>query len=627
MTKRNQAARRDAAIRDACRRCVTAIRKACEEVQLAQVRQKEKELVELENARALADAQAKEAAKEKNSLLNVTDEAKDHQLLESDSELARKVVDNLYIQESSESEEDPARMHSKGTGVPEASHLIESNALQDTRHVEASTGIQIATDDDTSKPMGHFPATVHATGNNGINNHTASSDQINNHAACEMKIKELESELSKYKKFSVACADCQVLRQKYKIQSQELQAKQAVEIELAKTKARLRAYEDSDDSTVENTSVYNIFSCLIQLYLDYAPVYSTRDIPKDEMLSLAHAILFVLDAFPRSMAADNLGVCLDEVSKRLADFEENISAVAFVLANILELRIAISTRSSEDEAHFGTLDPTMLDPLIAILFSHICALQRRTLGDLLPGSILDHQQLKEYKVRESVYKKIFAGPTIARLVDHLEYFYNMNAYFCLPDIAIINNLSFLLSHIDFVCFNALLAKRKFLCYNRCMQIDYNLSELEKFCFNISFHDGFFNVAYMREAMKIAIAMAASPAQGSQVGGEKGAAIPLRRSFHSEQQSSAPTPLAELVGNSLLSTTQINTIIALFDTPPVEPLAGSPCLKKFINEPTPILPALDSLRSPLKFVMPKFLPGKSIKSLLRTLKDPSLLDAN
>ncbi|KAI5182254.1 hypothetical protein PAEPH01_2860, partial [Pancytospora epiphaga] len=168
------------------------------------------------------------------------------------------------------------------------------------------------------------------------------------HVECKIRIKTLEEELERYKKFSVACSNCQIINQKYKIQSQQLLEKQFIEMELERVKQKLRAYEDSDDSSVESASAYNIFGCLVQLYLDYCPVYSSKDIPRDEMLSLAHAIYFILGVFPEKAFHENLGICLDEINKRLSGFEENISLVAFVLSNLVELRV-ILTNSNDTQ--------------------------------------------------------------------------------------------------------------------------------------------------------------------------------------------------------------------------------------------------------------------------------------
>ncbi|KAI4290866.1 hypothetical protein PAPHI01_0140 [Pancytospora philotis] len=431
---------------------------------------------------------------------------------------------------------------------------------------------------------------------------------------CQATIALLRGELEKYKRFSVSCSDCLVLKQKYKIQTQQLLAKQAVELELERLKARLRVYEDSDDSSAENVSVYNVFGCLVQLYLDHCPAFSAKDIPKDEMLSLAHAVAFVLGALPRCAAAEHVGACLDEISKRLATFEENISAVCFVLANIIELRVVLAM-------HYPADLPVLVDPLIACLFSHLCSLQRKSLDDLIPAAILDHQQLKEFRVRESIYKKIFAGPSVARLVESLDRFYNISAYFHLPDVAIMNNLSYLLSYIDFVSFNSLLAKRKFLNLNRCVQINYNLSEIEKFCFNISFHHGFYNMAYMHEATRIATALALKSSPDA----AKTASF-IRSIFASGSrgsggaEGSAGKDIPDLLENSLLNAAQVDTIIGLFESPPAAASGEHRGLGKFIDEPRPVVPSFTAHATFIEFVEPKFLPEKSIKSIFKSLKN-------
>lgn len=188
------------------------------------------------------------------------------------------------------------------------------------------------------------------------------------------------------------------------------------------------------------------------------------------MLSLAHAVFFILDVLPEEDFEQNVTVFFDEIHKRLADFEENVSVVAFILANLMELRIileSVTTHSGTND-HGDDITPLprrnnlrnsilIVDGAVSTMFTHLCVLQRKLLDDLLPSSILEHQHLREFKVKESIYKKIFSSPSTTKLLDRIDHFYNLNAYFCLPDVAIINCFSYLLSYVDFVSFNSLLA--------------------------------------------------------------------------------------------------------------------------------------------------------------------------
>ncbi|KAI5176652.1 hypothetical protein PAEPH01_2414 [Pancytospora epiphaga] len=339
------------------------------------------------------------------------------------------------------------------------------------------------------------------------------------------------------------------------------------------------------------------------------------------MLSLAHAIYFILGVFPEKAFHENLGICLDEINKRLSGFEENISLVAFVLSNLVELRV-ILTNSNDTQAY------SQVDPVVTTLFNHLCSMQTASLDDLLPAAILDYQHLKEFRVRESIYKKIFAGPSITKLIDHLSYFYSLDAYFYLPDVIVINNLSYLLSYMDYVCFNSLLTKRKFLNTNRCIQIKYNLSEIEKFCFNMSFHHGFYNMAYMREAARLAMALSS----GS-IGN-----LPVNENTMKSRNISENTfttfdnfgnacsfsvtrseNIGDLIENSLLNLLQINTIVELFENSPLKVTGDSKNIKKYIDEPRPVVPSLSELTTRSKFIKPKYLPDKSLKSIFKVLK--------
>lgn len=409
--------------------------------------------------------------------------------------------------------------------------------------------------------------------------------------ACMAERETLREELERYRSFSVSCGNCRVLSQKYRIQTQQLVAKQAVELELERLRTRLRAYEDSTEDELEGTSVYNVFSCLVQLYLDYCPSFSSRDIPRDEMLSLAHAIRFVLGVFPEAALVENLSAALDEINRRLADFEESMAMVAFILANLIELRTVLGDGVAE-----------IIDSAIAPLFSQLCALAAKSLDSFLPGAILDHQPIKEARVPEPLYRRIFTAPPIDRLIAALEHVYSLSAYYALPDVAIINSLSYLLSYIDYASFNALIARRRFLSTPRIAQISCNLAELERFCLGVAFHHGFYNIAYMREAMRVAGAIVAgSDAQGA----------------------------AEILENTLLNSSQVSTIYSLVTETHKEinnrEIKGKETnkephtIRRFIDAPRPVVPPFAALCSSMRFVRPRFLPDKSISSILRMLR--------
>lgn len=453
------------------------------------------------------------------------------------------------------------------------------------------------------------------------------ADSQGPHSRCAERIRALEEELRKYKSFSVSCSQCQTIQQKYRIQSQQLAVKQNVEIELERLRTRLRRYEDSEESSVESPSIYNIFGCLIQLFIDFCPAYSDRDIPRDEMLSLAHAVYFILGVLRESELEQNLTVFLDETHRRIAEFEESIHVIAFILSNLFEIKILIGTELEEicgeaisadvpgvrERRHRLENCIPLLDTALTGLFAHYCMLKHRILDPVIPSSVLEYQHLKERRVGESIYKRMFAVPSISKLIGHLEYFYSLDAYYCIPDVAILSGFSFLLSSVDTLCFNSLLAKKKFLSLNRSIQINYNLSEMERFCFGVGLKCA--GTVYMKEAMRIATAIGSGMAESNykRSGGKED---PTRG-----MDSTQGIDYYGLFDGSFLNASQINALINLFDGRSVShPLGAEKSLKRFLGEPAAAVPGLDGLRSRLNFVKPKYLPDKSLRSILRILDD-------
>ena len=312
------------------------------------------------------------------------------------------------------------------------------------------------------------------------------------------------------------------------------------------------------------------------------------------MMSFAHGTLFILGLLGETAFVDNLLVFLDELNKRLSEFERSTSKVAFILSNLAELRICLSDRRndlSSGSIFTDDLGIEQLDLLIETLFTHLCFLHRQSLEDLVPGAILEYQHVKEFKIRESIYKRIVGVPSVLKLITALEKVYSLNTYYYLPDVFIINSMSYLLSYIDFTTFNALLAKKKFLNLNRCIQINYNLSELEKFCLSISFSHGMYNMAYIREAVRVAFEIVHGEKSGNEIG-EK----------------------------SFLSPSQLNALISLFEGIKTERTGREALQSKFIDEPQIVVPGVEGLKSVLRFVHPKYLPEKSIKSMMKIIED-------
>ncbi|KAI5148507.1 myosin V [Enteropsectra breve] len=456
----------------------------------------------------------------------------------------------------------------------------------------------------------------------------------------EKTIKTLLAELGLYKaKESDECAECKSLERKYNVQSQELLKKEDIEKELERLRKLL--YSKEQRPCELPSSPEDAVERLLEIFLAYIPLYSGKDIPKDEIHTLAHALFqhisptFAL--FP---------LVLEVLHSSLEKYQDGISGIAYILSNCIELRI-LAKEKMVSMAHQKTCADenaekylSLLDEFISILFNRLCIVQSKALDPLIPGSVLDYQHLKEFRVKESIYKKIFACPSITKLLSVLEHMYNIDMYYYLPDIFIMNNLSFIIGYIDYICFNSLISKKKFLNPNRCLQINYNLSEIEKFCYGIRFHYGFYNMAYMREACKINMLLGKKPVARHKSSPVMGCASPplktksnehllrkmvtkvkgkLKNSTHKDEEPAQlyEENLSEIFGNSFLNKQQINALIDLYENTGVARIAGAGG-KAVIDRPLVVLPEMCGLKSASVLVKPKYLPEKALKCVMSFL---------
>lgn len=434
---------------------------------------------------------------------------------------------------------------------------------------------------------------------------------------CDLK---KEMELVK-KSVATRNANSECFSQRYRHSIEKID-REILETELGKLKQKFKRLVMEEESN-EETSIYNIFGNLIQLYIDNCPVYSSTVYQKDEVLSLAHSIFYVIFSLGENRILENLRICLDEIDKRATDFQENVSAIAFMLSNFIELRALFKQKMDSLPGDLlalqltgdrqiganciGTQDLegilTELDISIRNLFEHMCVLQKETIADSLPYAVIDHQPLKNFNKKDSLCAKLFCSTTISTLVEYLEYFHDMSMYFYLPESFVFSSISYALSFIDCFCFNSFLMKKKFLNLEKCCQINYNLSELEKFCFNIGFRDGFLNLINICEAMKVssAISRIGTDAKGNPDMSELQAA-------------------KSVVDSSFLNSAQINSLITLFDNVKLDKLPYNENANKFIDEPSLLVPRTNELLPVAKLVKPSYLPSKSLSSILRCVRN-------
>lgn len=325
------------------------------------------------------------------------------------------------------------------------------------------------------------------------------------------------------------CQNCKNMDVKYRYQCEMLKKKKDVESELESMHSVVRKYETDiasyreliKDMTISANQVlleyrslkqeakktpyvnfsnpHDILACLIDVYLEYSPLFTTKSIPKDEMLSFAHlAYKIVLELAAREQCSElfYLEMLVYEVTEKIPLFDQNVHKVAFMVSNLVELKVLM--RTLEAGASLGELDM-----LIRAMFEHFCELQKSTVSALLPDSVIYYQAIDSFRCEDSFYKRFFnKTPSVLKLVSHLEYFCSMMTYFGFPDTFVREALRFLLQNINSVCFNRILVEKNFLSFNRSTQINFNLNEVQKFCQEVGFVEGIAELGHLQDVIKL-----------------------------------------------------------------------------------------------------------------------------
>lgn len=375
------------------------------------------------------------------------------------------------------------------------------------------------------------------------------------------------------------------------------------------------------ETTTNRTSLYSIFKAIIQLFIENIPQYSDKKYTKDEIFSFSQSMCYVIMASFEEGFENSFDIFIEELEKQVPSFQENLSHVIYILNNLIELKLIFKDRLNALHIYESVKDPSKhsieleirfveyilneLDTSIKNLIDHVGVLISETVSDILPYSILDYEPLKHMNnKKEGILKKIFSGPSIDRLIQYLEYFYNLCDYFYTENNVKMAIVSFALSSIDQITFNSLMTKRITLNSNKCYEIKYNLAEIEKFCFNIGFKDGFMNLLHMNEAMKIMSAISRLDF------------IPKNDRTGEEYEKEYRT-VKEVIDNSFLTHIQINLIITKFDDNTLFmkfPSDGS--RGKLISSPKMTKIDIEGFFSETKFVEPSYLPKKQLMKILK-----------
>lgn len=441
-------------------------------------------------------------------------------------------------------------------------------------------------------------------------------------------ITDLENELKliKHMKAASKIINGQIFSAKYR--NAEKSMSESFEGELERLKQKFQDLQFSTEGTSDEISLYNVFKSLIELFLDNIPTYSEQQYVKSEILCFAQCVYYTICSSFKKHPANTFKIFLEELNKQMPNFQESLPSALYILSNLIELRVlfkdrllgqmafqskAISTENADSavdsklEVEFMKEIVEELDVSIKTILLHFSDLVAETIAEVLPHAILDFEPLKHLNGKSKIMKNLFGGPTISRLVQYLEYFHEICDYFHLDPSISISIMTFSLSIIDQVTFNSLLMKKKFLNFDKCYEINYNLSEIEKFCFNIGFRDGFSKMKHVKEAFNVASMISRLELIPSAE--RKG------KVFEAEYKL-----VREAVEKSSLSHCQINTIVSKFENVLFEPLYYDGDERKFVIKPRIGFPDLDTFTSDTCFIEPSYLPPTSLLKVLKFFYD-------
>ncbi|EJW01562.1 hypothetical protein EDEG_00414 [Edhazardia aedis USNM 41457] len=283
----------------------------------------------------------------------------------------------------------------------------------------------------------------------------------------------------------------------------------------------------TEDITITLTSPYDIFACLLELYLDFIP---TEKYTREETLNLAH-IFYVITNKLGSDFFNLVDIILNQVKERFEVFERIDYKVCFVLSTMIEFKglilwhyrskILFSADNDGNNNDSGNIDNNSdninnnndefsnnidnsktifdenilnntnyvkfkevledIDDIINVLFTHLCHTLKNKIISYLPDSITEYQGIKEFYCKQKFIKKIFTKQiSITQLLNELEYAHTLLTKYYLPPKFQLELISFLLKIINVRSFNDIIIKNEFLSFNRGIQINHNINLLEKF---------------------------------------------------------------------------------------------------------------------------------------------------
>lgn len=257
--------------------------------------------------------------------------------------------------------------------------------------------------------------------------------------------------------------------------------------------------ESKEFLNVNFSNPHNVFGCLIDIYIEYSPEFTTKRIPKHEMLSFAHILCKIIkEQSTKANCSESvyLGMFVYELTEKIQKFDQNLHKVAFFVSNLLELRLLL--RNLEKEKSISELED-----MIKVLFEHFYELQKEFMSSVLPDAVVYYEALDGFKCEDSFYKKFFNKiPSVLKLVSCIDYFNSMMNYFYFDSFYAKNIMKYILRNINFICFNRILVEKNFLSFNRSTQINFNLNELQKFCQEIGLIEGVTELEQLYDIVKL-----------------------------------------------------------------------------------------------------------------------------
>lgn len=477
-------------------------------------------------------------------------------------------------------------------------------------------------------------------------------------------ISDLQNELKiiRHMKISAKHLNSQILSSKYEVRQD---GSMGNELETLQQKFQDLAFIGCCSN---NISPFGIFRSFVELFVENIPIYSEQPHSKDEILCFSQCTYYMICSSFQHSTKYFFEVFIDELNKQAPLFQENLANVLYILSNLIELRCLFKERldtlksifrdgseafkelakhpsllllgmdpagsppreettSGEEilggkahermqsvSADFSTeVDFTEyilkeLDVSIRNLMDHLGVLLTESLSDILPHAILDYEPLKEINNKTKAIKKwLFPGPSISRMIQYLEYFRGIADYYYLPPAFALSIISFSLSVADQITFNSVVMRKKFLSFSKCYEIKYNLAEIEKFCFNIGFRDGFLNLLHVNEAMKIASAISRLELLQEPKCASEGNGAEYHLAYNAAQ---------EIIDNSFLNSSQISSIVSKFHKPVFEYDGQDLGSCKLVSPPKISCPDMSQCSSESRFVEPSYLPQKSLSKILQ-----------